>query len=122
MPIDFHQDGNWHAHASECIATDAAGTLTWSGRPTSAVALKFYASQAAGKVRVLWDGQERLLDLYAPADPASPKTVLLELSPAPDYWTPLRTLRLPLRGPGHGISHDGHLSLVGQPQDGRGRK
>ena len=37
---DFHQDGNWHALTPQDIFTETAGTLTWNGRATSAVALK----------------------------------------------------------------------------------
>ena len=87
----FHQDGNWQALSAEHLFTCTAATLTWNGRVTSAVALKMYASRTAGKVRVVWDGVEHFLDLYAPADPAIPKVVLLELSGTPDYWTPRRT-------------------------------
>ena len=88
---DFQQHGNWHALTPQLIFTQVPGTLTWNGRVTSAVVLKIYASWAAGKVRIVWDGKEQLLDLYAPAHPAIPKTILLELSPTPDYWTPKRT-------------------------------
>ena len=66
--------------------------MTWNGRANSAVSLKIYASRAGGKVRIVWDGKEQSLDLYAPADPAIPKTILLELSGTPNYWTPKRTL------------------------------
>jgi hypothetical protein len=84
---DFRQEGSWHEQAGMTF-TETPGTLAWNGRVTSAVALALYASQAAGKVCVNWDGKEQLVDLYTPADPASPRTVLLELSAGPDYWTP----------------------------------
>ena len=88
---NFQQDGNWQALKSGCLFTNAAGTLTWHGRVTSAVALKLSTSPTAGKVRVLWDGKEHLLDLYSPAESATPKTILLDLAATPDYWTPKRT-------------------------------
>ena len=88
---DFHQDGNWYAPDIGTYLYGHGGHADLEGARTSAVALKLYASQAGrqGAYRLGWQGAP--LDLYAPAEPDMEKTILLDLSATPDYWTPKLT-------------------------------
>jgi len=68
-----------------------SGTITWTGNPEgkityerlmqAGIEIVFKTGRQQGKVRILWDGQEHLLNLYAPIE----GTQNIELMPALDW-------------------------------------
>ena len=114
---DFHQDGNWHALTPEAIFTETAGTLTWNGRVTAAVALKIYASRGAGKVRIVWDGKEQVARSLLPSRPRNPPDDPSGIVRDAGLLDAQTDLGLGLRRRLHGISPGDDSALAPQPPE-----
>lgn len=87
---ELERQGTWQLENGWLRAEEAEAALRWSGTLPGGGRLRFVAHPWSGLVRVSWDGQPQVIDLYA--DPLTSRTVVL---PDSGWDDPLnRALRL----------------------------
>jgi hypothetical protein len=89
LPLtDLQPQGDWEMRDNVWLSyQNQPATLRWQGALEGHLRLILTAHPWSGLVRVIWDGQERMVDLYDPV--GTTREITLAVAPPPSGLTPL---------------------------------
>lgn len=82
---EFTLNGDWEIREGVPLSyKNQPAHLYWQGKSSSSLHLVLLSHPWSGKIKLLWDGQEDVIDLYSNTD--ENKEIILELKPPKKPW------------------------------------